>query len=57
MHLLVSFVIGGLVTPTPDVFNMTLMSLPIYLLYEIGILGVRFFGRKKKPESKDLTET
>ena len=55
--LLVSFVIGGLVTPTPDVFNMTLMSLPIYLLYEIGILGVRFFGRKKKPESKDLTET
>ena len=54
---LVSFVIGGLVTPTPDVFNMTLMSLPIYLLYEIGILGVRFFGRKKKPESKDLTET
>ncbi len=54
---LVAFVIGGLLTPTPDVFNMTLMSLPIYLLYEIGILGVRFFGRKKKPESKDLAET
>ncbi len=54
---LVAFIIGGIVTPTPDVFNMTLMSLPIYLLYEIGILGVRFFGRKRKPESKDLTET
>ncbi len=36
---------------------MTLMSLPIYFLYEIGILGVRFFGRKRKPESKDVTET
>jgi Sec-independent protein secretion pathway component TatC len=36
---------------------MTLMSLPIYILYEIGILGVRVFGRKKKPESTDLTET
>ena len=44
---LIAFIIGGIVTPTPDVFNMTLMSLPIYVLYEIGILGVRFFGRKR----------
>ncbi|MGC1455974.1 MAG: twin-arginine translocase subunit TatC [Nitrospirota bacterium] len=54
---LISFIIGGIVTPTPDVFNMTIMSLPIYFLYELGILGVRFFGRKKKPASTDLTET
>ena len=54
---LISFVIGAIVTPTPDVFNMTLMSLPIYFLYEIGILGVRFFGRKTETESTDLTET
>ena len=55
---LIAFILGAIITPTPDVFNMTLMSLPIYCLYEIGILGVRFFGRKKrKPESKDLTET
>jgi len=53
---LIAFIIGGLVTPTPDVFNMTLMSLPIYFLYELGILGVRFFGRRKKPESTELTE-
>lgn len=54
---LISFIIGGIVTPTPDVFNMTIMSLPIYFLYELGILGVRFFGRKKKPASPDLTES
>jgi sec-independent protein translocase protein TatC len=48
---LIAFIIGGILTPTPDVFNMTLMSLPIYVLYEIGILGVRFFGRRRKPES------
>jgi len=54
---LIAFIIGGIVTPTPDVFNMTLMSLPIYFLYEIGILGVRFFGRRRKPGSQDLTET
>jgi len=53
---LIAFIIGGIVTPTPDVFNMTLMSLPIYFLYELGILGVRFFGRKRKPSSGDETE-
>jgi len=54
---LIAFILGGIVTPTPDVFNMTLMSLPIYVLYEIGILGVRIFGRRKKTETKDLAES
>jgi sec-independent protein translocase protein TatC len=53
---LTAFVIGGLITPTPDAFNMTIMSIPIYLLYEIGILGVRVFGRPKDPGSSSLTE-
>jgi sec-independent protein translocase protein TatC len=51
-----SFVIGGIVTPTPDAFNMTLMSIPIYLLYELGVLGVRILGKKKNRDSMDLTE-
>jgi sec-independent protein translocase protein TatC len=50
---LISFVIGGLVTPTPDAFNMTLMSLPIYFLYELGIIGVRILGRSKEDSSSD----
>lgn len=56
---LVSFMIGALITPTPDVFNMTLMSVPIYLLYELGILGARLFGKRKPEtaESGDLTKT
>jgi sec-independent protein translocase protein TatC len=53
---LASFVFGAILTPTPDVFNQTLISVPIYLLYEIGILFARFFGRKKKSVSTDLTE-
>lgn len=53
-----SFILGAILTPTPDVFNMTLMSLPIYFLYELGILGARLFGgKKKKPESTELTKT
>ncbi|OGW36063.1 MAG: twin arginine-targeting protein translocase TatC [Nitrospirae bacterium GWC2_56_14] len=54
---LISFVIGAIITPTPDAFNMTLMSLPIYILYEIGILGARLFGRKRGTHTTDLTET
>lgn len=54
---LIAFVIGGILTPTPDAFNMTIMSIPIYLLYELGILGVRILG-KRKPDgaSTSLTE-
>jgi sec-independent protein translocase protein TatC len=54
---LASFIFGAILTPTPDVFNQILISIPIYLLYELGILFARFFGKKKKPSSTELTET
>ena len=54
---LIAFLLGAIITPTPDAFNMTIMSIPIYLLYEIGILGARIFGKKRGPDSTDLTET
>jgi len=53
---LIAFIIGGIITPTPDAFNMTIMSVPIYLLYELGILGVRVLGKRKKDsDSTSLT--
>jgi sec-independent protein translocase protein TatC len=39
--LLASFVIGAMITPTPDPFNQTLVSLPLYFLFEIGLLLAR----------------
>ncbi len=54
---LASFIFGAILTPTPDVFNQTLISIPIYLLYEVGIIASRIFGRKKKSDTTDLTET
>lgn len=42
----VSFAISAIVTP-PDAFSMILMALPVYLLYEIGILVVRRIDKKK----------
>ncbi len=44
--ILVIAVAAAVLTPTPDIVNMLLMAVPIYLLYEIGLLGMRFW---KKP--------
>jgi len=35
--LLIS-IIAALVTPTPDPINMMIVMLPLYLLYEVGIV-------------------
>jgi len=55
--LLGAFILGAILTPTPDVFNQTILSIPIYLLYELGILFARIFGRAKKAKTTDLAET
>jgi len=43
--LLGAFVIGMLLTP-PDVISQTLLAIPVYLLFELGIFMSRFFVRK-----------
>ncbi len=37
-----AFVIGAVITPTPDPINQSIVSLPIYLLFELGIILSRF---------------
>lgn len=44
--ILGAFVAGAILTPTPDAFNQTLMAGPLILLYEVGIVCARIFGRK-----------
>jgi sec-independent protein translocase protein TatC len=36
--LILAFIIGAMITPTPDPLNQTLVSLPLYLLFELGLL-------------------
>ena len=43
-----AFVVGALLTPTPDPFNQTLVSLPMYLLFELGLLISRFVGGPRR---------
>jgi sec-independent protein translocase protein TatC len=46
--ILFAFILGAVLTPTPDAFNQTLMAVPIIILYEIGILIAKILYRKKK---------
>ena len=39
--IVVSFIVGGIITPTPDIFSQTMMAIPILLLYEASIWAVR----------------
>jgi len=40
--ILIISIVAAVLTPTPDVVNMMLMGGPLYLLYESGIIALRF---------------
>ncbi len=44
--ILIIAILAALLTPTPDVFNMSLMAIPLYLLFEIGLWGARLAVKK-----------
>lgn len=44
---LLSFVVAAVLTPTPDPFNQSLVALPMYLLFELGLLLARFGGGRR----------
>jgi sec-independent protein translocase protein TatC len=50
--ILGAFIAGAVLTPTPDAFNQTLMAGPLILLYEVGIICARIFGRRPAPASE-----
>ena len=47
--ILGAFVAGAVLTPTPDAFNQAMMAGPLIILYEVGIVCARIFGRKPAP--------
>ena len=47
-----AFVVGMFLTP-PDVISQTLLAVPVYLLYELGILMARIFANKEEDPEDD----
>ncbi|EKY3225642.1 Sec-independent protein translocase subunit TatC [Cronobacter dublinensis] len=50
-----AFVVGMLLTP-PDVFSQTLLAIPMYCLFEVGIFFSRFYVGKRRPRELDPEE-
>lgn len=53
--LLIAFVIGAILTP-PDVFSQTALAVPFIILYEIGIIVARLFGKRRTAEESGEKE-
>ncbi|WKA62308.1 Sec-independent protein translocase subunit TatC [Pectobacterium aroidearum] len=51
-----AFVVGMLLTP-PDVFSQTLLAIPMYLLFEIGVFFSRFYvGKGQRTETEEPSQ-
>lgn len=51
-----AFIIGMFLTP-PDAFSQTLLAVPMWLLFEIGLLFSRFFDRSLTSSTDDRYES
>jgi sec-independent protein translocase protein TatC len=38
-------VVSAVLTPTPDFINLMLMAVPLYILFELGLFGMRFWKK------------
>ena len=47
-----AFVMGMLMTP-PDIFSQTLLAIPVWLLFELGLFFARRITSKKEVEEAD----
>ncbi len=45
--ILVSLIVSAIVTPDATFYTMLLMAVPLMIMYELGIVGARIFGRTK----------
>jgi sec-independent protein translocase protein TatC len=50
-----AFVVGMLLTP-PDIISQTLLAVPVYLLFEAGIIMARIFAKKPKDAEEVSTD-
>ena len=47
--IMAALIISAVVTPDATLFTMLLMAVPLMVLYEIGIIGAKIFGRATGP--------
>lgn len=53
--IVIVFIVGMLLTP-PDVISQTLLAIPMWLLFEVGVFFARFYVRKEGAEEQQDQE-
>lgn len=51
-----AFIIGAIFTP-PDVVSQIMLAVPLWLLYEVGIIAAAMISRPVKSDALDMAET
>jgi sec-independent protein translocase protein TatC len=51
--ILLITIASALITPTPDVYNMMLLAVPTYFLYEVGILLIKMNERGRRKAEQE----
>lgn len=46
--ILITVIAAAFITPTPDIYNMALIAVPMYILYEVGILLMKISEPKER---------
>jgi sec-independent protein translocase protein TatC len=41
------FIVSAIATPTPDIVNQSIMALPMYVLFELGVLAARMVEKRR----------
>jgi sec-independent protein translocase protein TatC len=53
---LLIFIVAAIITPTTDPVNLMLLAVPLCILYEVGIIGARIFGKKELKKAQESAE-
>lgn len=52
--IIVILIIAAVVTPTPDMLTMTVVSIPLFLLYEVSIFVAAAVDKRRKKKEEEL---
>ncbi|WCT12133.1 twin-arginine translocase subunit TatC [Mucilaginibacter jinjuensis] len=52
--IVIILIIAAVVTPTPDMLTMTVVSIPLFVLYEVGIVVAAIVEKRKLARAKEL---
>lgn len=55
--VMAAVILSAVITPDATLFTMLLMAVPLIVLYEVGVVGARLFGREPVPGSPESGES